>query len=354
MIDMSGGKDVSGVRSLVWEALHDADLLLADDRFDRVRREAATAGRRYLAATLRGVAGGAGGDASALAGSVGLSVGAMMRMFGHGWQQAAGFATLAGARTSQRGAVARLGGLFNLGIVVFDHLCDTVPERGTVLLAHLGPGFLATQLAVPGERARRQTTGDDGVDFLLGVTAAFVAGARKLGGAEPDLQRLADLLSEMYLGERGSVELSRARSAPTADVWEMLRAKSALPMSTIALLAVLATPAASPETRELLATAASRAGEALWIVDDLADIRSDWEADSWSRPLWLLLSAAGAPPRSAEDAVARMLEAGIVAAEAERLVEALRGLRALPGASERALLRPLQAAVRSWLEEIRG
>jgi len=50
--------------------------------------------------------------------------------------------------------------------------------------------------------------------------------------------------------------------------------------------------------------------------------------------------------------VQRLLESGIAAAEAQRLAQVLSQLAALPGASERTLLRPVQAAVRSWIEQI--
>ena len=162
----------------------------------------------------------------------------------------------------------------------------------------------------------------------------------------------------MYRGELASAEARRSngRPSPSADLWEAMRCKSALPSTAVAVLALLANPLAGDGVRDVVETAAAYTGEAFWIADDLTDVRSDWDAGCWSRPLWLLLRAPGDPPASAEDAIQRLLRSGIAASEAQRLRHALVQLTALqaalPGVSERSLLRPVQAAVRSWLEEI--
>ena len=80
-------------------------MLIDDARFDRVRLEAAAAAGRHLRPALQRSAVRAG----CLADSVGLSPGAIARVFGHGWQQAAGFAALAGVRPNRVDDVARLG-----------------------------------------------------------------------------------------------------------------------------------------------------------------------------------------------------------------------------------------------------
>jgi hypothetical protein len=118
------------------------------------------------------------------------------------------------------------------------------------------------------------------------------------------------------------------------------------------VLALLGNPAASGPAREAVDRAATLVGEAFWIVDDLVDVVADWEAGCWSRPLWLLLERGEETPVSGADALARMVASGIAGAEAQRLGQLLTELAALPGASERTLLRPIQAAIRSWMEEI--
>jgi hypothetical protein len=335
---------VSELRALLWRALLDAGMLIDDRRFDRVRLDAAAASRQHLRRAVHGIC---GQEPAIVADSLGLSAGAIMRVFGHGWQQAAGFAALAEVRASRVGAVSRLGALLSLGIVLFDHVLDTFAERRAVLIERLTPElFRAPPTAAPAR------CGDAGIDFLVALAVEVVTGARRLGGRSEDSERFAQVLDEMYRGERASLQARRADGPPSPEVWEALRGKSALPATAVAVLALLGNPAASDATRRVVERAAALVGEAFWIVDDLADVRADWEAGCWSRPLWLLFNRPDEAPVSGEDAVRRLLDSSIATAEAQRLGQALAQLAALPGTSERALLRPVQAAVRSWIEEI--
>ena len=335
---------MSELRTLLWRALLDAGMLIDDTRFDRVRLEAAAASRQHLRRAVHGIC---GLEPAIIAGSLGLSPGAIMRVFGHGWQQAAGFAALAEVRSNRVGAVSRLGALLSLGIVLFDHVLDTFTERRAVLIERLTPElFRAPPTAAPAR------SGDTGIDFLVALAVEVMAGAQRLGGRPADAERFAQVLDEMYRGEQASLEALRAGGPPAPEVWEALRGKSALPATAVGVLAMLGNPAASDTVRRVVAAAAALVGEAFWIADDLADVQSDWDAGCWSRPLWLLLDRPGPRPVSGEDAIRRLLESGIAAAEAQRLGHVLAELAALPGTSERALLRPVQAAVRSWIEEI--
>jgi hypothetical protein len=335
---------VSELRALLWRALLDAGMLIDDTRFDRVRLEAAAASRQHLRRAVHGIC---GQEPAVVAGSLGLSPGAVMRVFGHGWQQAAGFAALAEVRSSRVAAVSRLGALLSLGIVLFDHVLDTFAERRAVLMEHLTPElFDVPAAAVPAP------CGDAGIDFLVALAAEVVAGARRLGGRPADGDRFTQVLGEMYRGEQASLQARRAGGKPSPQIWEALRGKSARPATAVGVLALLGNPAASHPAREAVEAAAALVGEAFWIADDLADVRSDWDAGCWSRPLWLLLNRPGQRPASGEEAVRGLLESGIAAAEAQRLGHVLAQLAALSGTSERTLLRPVQAAVRSWVEEI--
>ena len=335
---------MSELRTLLWRALLDAGMLIDDTRFDRVRLEAAAASRQHLRRAVHGIC---GQEPAVVADSLGLSAGAIMRVFGHGWQQAAGFAALAEVRASRAGAISRLGALLSLGIVLFDHVLDTFAERRAVLMEQLTPElFLASPTVTPAR------CGDTGIDFLVALAVEVVVGAQRLGGRPEDGERFARVLDEMYRGERASLEARRVGGPPSPEVWEALRGKSALPATAVAVLALLGNPAASDAARDVVAAAAALVGEAFWIADDLVDVPSDWDADCWSRPLWLLLKRPGEIPVIGQDAVQRLLESGIAAAEAQRLGQTLAKLAALSGASERTLLRPVQAAVRSWIEEL--
>lgn len=165
---------MSELRTLLWRALLDAGMLIDDTRFDRVRLEAAAASRQHLRRAVHGIC---GQEPAVVADSLGLSAGAIMRVFGHGWQQAAGFAALAEVRASRAGAISRLGALLSLGIVLFDHVLDTFAERRAVLMEQLTPElFLASPTATPAR------CGDTGIDFLVALAVEVVAGAQRLGG----------------------------------------------------------------------------------------------------------------------------------------------------------------------------
>jgi hypothetical protein len=279
---------------------------------------------------------------------LGLADPVLPRILGFGSQQAAGLAKIAGTPARARPEVARLGGLLNLGVALFDHVCDKFPERAELLLARVTPEFLDARLL--GRGCAAPSSGDAGVDLLVALIANFFTGALGLGGGARDSRTFADLIRSMYSGERFATRARREEDPPTPQVWEELRRKSVLPMETMALLALLPYPNADAARRSTVRVAAALAGEAIWIVDDLADLHEDWDAGCWSRPLWLLARTPGDALADSDDAIHRLLDTGIAAVEARRLAECLRGLRGLPDAPEKAFLRPLQAAVHSWID----
>jgi hypothetical protein len=335
---------VSGLRELVWGELDEAGLLLADDKYERLRIGALSAGERWLRAEARD------GELTIALAALGVTPRAAARIYGYGWQQTLGLVALLHARASERLAAARLGGLFNLGVSLLDLVCDEQPERRARLLDCVTPHFLERQLS--GHGAARRSSGDPAIDYLVALIVDLFADARRLASNSSDWSAFSRLIGAMYGGERLAIAARRGEHAPTPEVWEALRRKSALPLETMATLAVLASPHATASRRDTALEAAALAGEAIWIIDDLVDVREDWNAGCWSRPLWLLAqtTGTGSTPANAEQALDRLLAGGVAAAEARCLADRLRRLRDLSGAPERALLRPIQVAVRAWAE----
>lgn len=350
---------MSELRALVTEALNDAGVFIDDVRFDQVRLEAANIAGQQLRPALRRVC---GQEPTAVAASVGLSVGAISRIFGHGWQQATGFAALAGVRPRRLADVARLGALLSLGIVLFDQLLDAFPGRRAVLAYRLTPDLLLLP-AQPGTApagAAGSTSGatseapcrDLGVEAVTALALEVMSGARCLGGRPEDLAHFHEVIDGMHRGELASLEARRDGEPTTLATWAALEAKSALPATAVATLAKLTSPTAGDSVRADVDRAAELVGQAFWIADDLADVWDDWDAGRWSRPLWLLLDRPDETPTSAADTVRRLVRSGIAAAEARRLAQLLAELATLAGSSQRTLSRPVQAAVRSWVAEI--
>lgn len=377
--DPAQGAPRPSVRGLVRHALAEAGVWLAEDALSAAREAALARGAAALPGALPD---GGGARLQRAAATLGLGSAVLPRVYGFGCQQAEALALLVGAPADRQAEVIRLGALFNLGIALFDCLCDRFPARAGVLLARVTPAWLRQQGEGAGGAA---PTGDEGVDALLALIAAFFAGSRRLVGPGAGWAELVGLVLALYQAERAVTRLSRAESAATFAVFRMLHRKSAQPLWVMALLGILArggaqegaaaaergsmpedalsrgAQRAAPVMAERAATVAEeraalrrqvgQAGAALWIVDDLADLREDWDAGCWSRPLWLLARAGGPPPAEADEAIARLHQRGTLAAEARRLARCLTTLRrgAVSDPRGEALFQVLRVTVNAWV-----
>ncbi|MGF6931141.1 hypothetical protein OKW41_000280 [Paraburkholderia sp. UCT70] len=335
------------LRSLVTEVLDDAGVLLPPHREQRVREDAFFAGRRLLPKAL--------GDPDLLreaAVSLGLAEPALVRILGLGWQQTDGLALLAGTSASMRPQVCHAGALFNLGIVLFDLIVDRFADRAKLLNRNVTPLFLVEHLR--GTKPAPQGSGDAAIDALTALITEFLARCRQLGSNRREHSALADQLHAMYIAECESSATRRDCSRPTIAVWRSLRRKSAVPITMLARLALLASPNGERERRAAAIASGRLAGQAIWIVDDLADIREDWAAGGWSRPLWWLARTGGSTPGSPQKVLRHVVDNGIADAEARRLALRLLQLRRIADDYGSAFVQSFQATVQAWLEELPG
>lgn len=316
-------------------------LLLPADEEQRLERDLLAQGRALLDTALPGGGGGLRGAARSLR----LSDAALARALGHGALQAGALARAAGASDGALGSASRLGALFNLGVSLFDRLCDGFPERADALWSAITPDSLAAPRLLEGAMARE---GDPAVAGLLPLVAALLDGVATLPAGRAGAERFLDLLVTMHAAERLSLA-PRHAGRPSLSVLRALRRKSVLPSCALAHLALCAAPASDPG---LLRNQALRAGTALWIVDDLVDLGEDLSAGSWSRLLWLLARrgeplVARAGQAADPEALHRLLLDGearpLLHAESARLAAALAAIQ-LPG-----LRRATCLAVGSWL-----
>ena len=167
---------------------------------------------------------------------------AITRVLGFGHQQAAALVDLAGVDATEREEAARLGALFNLGICLFDVICDRHPEKAQRLAARLDP--VALERAMAEGDSGVLSTGDLGVDALLCLIADFFGGTRRLEQRRPaggpvwiDLMRT---IRVMYRAELAVVSQLRSTTAPSLSVLRQMWRKSSLPLWTVALVAQLA------------------------------------------------------------------------------------------------------------------
>jgi hypothetical protein len=277
------------------------------------------------------------------------------RVLGFGWQQTDALAALAQTPRAQRGEVANLGALLNLGITLFDLVLDRHPERAAVLLDRVTPEFLEKMLSDPGDgsSASAQGSGDAGIDLLVCLIEEFFLRSARLGGERREQLLLAKLIRDMYRAERFVSATRRDKLLPDREVWRELRCKSAMPMETMAQLALLPPPYGDATSRVAAQRCARLAGLTLWIADALADVREDWNAGCWSRPLWLLARRFKRGAADAESSLRHVATSGIAADEVERLRINLTRLRELSSSEQEfSFLRCVQATLHSWIESM--
>ncbi len=333
-------------RHAVASALTHADILVPSIRVLGLAQMAKYRGEALMADAPRLLGRATSHHLTASAGDLGVNAADVSRVLGHGWLQTAALARLTGVDPAVQEDVAALGALFNFGVVLFDSTLDRSPEQARLLLDRLTPATIESLLA--GRDALGPPAESGAVGVLLVLIETFFRRGRALvaPGAEPVWDELARVIRAMYGAELFSARVRREGSVPTLDVLRQLRRKSALPMWTMTLLGLLTKPSAcTPALRANV----TRAGEALWIVDDLVDLREDWLGGGWSRPWWLLARRDGGPPRSLAEALGSMQDSGIVAAEAARLARRLSHLRrSLPPAGS-ALWADVTTTVCSWV-----
>ena len=341
---------MNGLKSIVMETLASANVLLSDREQQRLRQETYVSGKRLLWDNDSV----GPNDLSAAVRSFGWVDQALPRLLGFGLGQTDGLAALAVTPVSMRPEVGLLGALFNLGIVLFDYICDHFPDRAKLLFSQVTPEFMEAQLT--GSGGRFSPSGDASIDFLLKLIVDIFSRSRALtSDSLEDRRTIMQLIGSMYEGQRFSIESRRDRVPPTMRVLRELRRKSALPMAFMAQIALIPCLYEDHDTRDDVVRRAARlAGDAMWIADDLADIAEDWDAGCWSRPLWIFSRSGGPVPENADQALYGIIETGIAQAEAHRLAKRLMSLRELTGAHSEGFARSIRATIHAWLEILPG
>lgn len=321
-----------------------AGLLLSPAAYARCREEVAAAGARLWFGEVAATVG--AGRMEALMQPAARArlhpAAALPRVLGFGSLQARALCQVMGTPPQRLAAAAAAGALFNLGVVLFDYVCDWLPEQAPLLLERLGPASLQRLLAAEGPPP---STGAPVVDFLVDLVAGFFARCRALAGPSPDPGLWAEFrrcILAMHAAEAATARLRRAEGLPGLAVYRWLRTKSALPIWTMALLGLLPAAPPDPERVRRLRAGCVALGGVLWAVDDLADAAEDWEAGAWSRVWW---RCPGATP-------AELASGPVLRDEAQRLVRGYRRAQRLLGEAARPdsdLDRCFRATLQSWV-----
>jgi hypothetical protein len=271
------------------------------------------------------------------------------RVLGFGSLQAQALSQALDAPAEHTASIAELGALFNLGIVLFDWLLDHAPEHAGPLRAAVTPGRLSRLL--DGQTVAPDPNCPPAIDCLLAIIADF---CRRSGALETELatgRALRSVVQTMYAAEIESVSDPRPEKR-TAGVGTQMRAKSVLPIWTIALVCLH--PRRPPLTLSSLRRLEPRVaplGEMLWLIDDMVDLVDDWETQAWNQ-LWQRWQEGGGTwPASAEEAVQALLSAGLLDRAIADLVQAWHQVRSTfaPAHGPRSLDLCWRATIQSWV-----
>jgi hypothetical protein len=208
----------------------------------------------------------------------------VLRILGFGYVQTDCIAALVGiAETSEeRTMVSSLGALFNLFICLFDAACDRSLGDRHLLLAQFDLARLK-QMMTGLDHENEGTT--DWVRDLFVIANEMFSRVRAREKATPHHSNISSKMVDMYHAQVLVTKHQHGRDVRTLSACKAMRQKSVMPIEMMGALALLARPEANtPNLRAQL----RRAGNAMWIVDDLVDLRDDWFASAPNRSWWKL------------------------------------------------------------------
>jgi len=198
-------------------------------------------------------------------------------MLGFGW----GMSHVLAGHQSQlcRPEAAQLGALLMLGTAAVDGLCDEYPEQRDTLLALLSPDLL---LALANTDARqnaltqaRRAVSDPDIRYVLDLVSAFFTQFTDCALGEFWHSQACDLLIQAYDAERSTLKPSKPGS-PDETVLRAHRSARVLPFQVISTIQCGLTHHQCDRTEQRgCARAAELIGEAVAVVDDLADLCAD-------------------------------------------------------------------------------
>ena len=221
---------------------------------------------------------------------------------------------------------AKLCGLFNLGISLFDLLHDHHPDLVESFSEVFDEPVLTRVQNDPKALSELESEIENleapELRVLLRIIVAYFRGVyRHCGSTGGDSERLQELLLESYRAEMHSVSSNKSNS----ELSRIARAKSTLPFLVIRELARIKT---TEDQARRVDVAAEDIGEIFWRIDELMDLVLDFRNRSLNS---LLLPKSDTPMPVVEaysrDALIGLLESRELENAADELVAALLRLR---------------------------
>ncbi len=273
-------------------------------------------------------------------------------VYGFGHLVGRSCAELFGVKARTAGDRADWCGRFNLGISLFDYVCDELATEPRQAIAAL-PAFAMFT-------GKLGSAGGHWTGELGSLLSSLAAGllqelATELGAPTPTRRRtgLWRALDRMFAAELAVATTRPVRGADTATMQSLLRAKSSEPFR------VMAEWVARGGTRVPTRRAGhfGRAlGDCFWLVDDACDVWEDLDAGRWN---YFLAAAAEHDPRLALGRPSPVLEARLLSlwrrhdvaraaarSSVRRFARALHGLGASRASTDRCAGRFVDAMAR--------
>ena len=280
-----------------------------------------------------------------------------------GYELGFGLHGLRGAEPHLRADVGQLSATFNLGISLFDSVCDRCPAAIDPLLKVLDQPMLVrlqdTTCACDELRdvAEDQEMGE--LRVLLKIVAAFFQRYQQVirsANGPPVPEELRSLISAAYDAELGSIAYTRNTHAEETGLSTVARLKSILPFQVIHEISRLSSRT-SDETPDLR-TLVNHIAEAIWYTDDLVDVVADLQQ---MRPNHLVQESVRAASELTNgpteyDLLNALLRESILEATSIRIREHARAALGIldseysPHAEAARLTQVVRHYIRDWLE----
>jgi len=246
-----------------------------------------------------------------------------------GYELGSGFSTLLHGECEHTAEVARICGMFNLGVSMFDLIYDNYPDLFEEFAKTFNERIL-TRLeddlwACQDLEIRSKDVLTDELRVLLKIIAWFFSRLHLLSkavGRSEAWDKLSSLLLEAYRTELHSAD---ATAHAEDDLVKVAQAKSTLPFSIIHQVARLCSAWTHPEVERAIDSVVSHVATTFWLTDDLVDVVPDFQAGD----LNVILAQAGIGERQTRElsrnypVLVRLLEGSYIEEAASRVQSSL-------------------------------
>jgi hypothetical protein len=221
--------------------------------------------------------------------SPGINNHQLRSVYGFGVTTGKIFASLLGFDDALSKETSDWCGRFNLGISLFDYICDELEGVNSVTSLAVFQPFVKTNYPV----ARSLTAAEELLSKLAGTVLQDLKNVAVKKEGSPKADQLFKLMKRMFEAENFLSKESLSVDADLPKIEKALYRKSAEPFRVMAEFTALAADAKDLLLVKNVVTTGKALGYCYWLVDDAKDVWIDLKAGKWN--LFLTLAAAEDP-----------------------------------------------------------